>query len=121
MIRIWGGGIYPLDEFSDACDEYGVMIYMDMMYAQGGHGAMTPITVADQERELRHQIRRQSHHPSIVGWTGWSDSDAFSICRAVRLANPKGITIAEPLPSQRHGGDGDDRCQCQRLPGASSS
>jgi len=101
VIRIWGGGIYPLDEFSDACDEYGVMIYMDMMYAQGGHGAMTPITVADQERELRHQIRRQSHHPSIVGWTGWQDGDAFSICRAVRLANPKSITIAAMSVSRR--------------------
>jgi hypothetical protein len=37
------------------------MILMDMMYAQGGHGAMIPITEADQERELRYQVR--DHHP----------------------------------------------------------
>lgn len=75
LLRIWGGGIYPLAEFNDACDEEGVMIYMDMMYAQGGHGASVPLTNGDQERELRHQIRRQAHHPSIIGWTGCNECE----------------------------------------------
>eukprot|EP01052_Picozoa_sp_SAG31_P017594 SAG31_NODE_1211_length_9376_cov_2.931767_7_plen_109_part_00 len=51
------------------------MVYMDMMYAQGGHGAMEPITVADQERELRYQIRRLSHHASIIGWSGCNECE----------------------------------------------
>ena len=36
MIRVWGGGIFPLDEFSSACDEEGVMVFADLMYAQVG-------------------------------------------------------------------------------------
>eukprot|EP01116_Phalansterium_solitarium_P018951 TRINITY_DN5166_c2_g1_i1.p1 TRINITY_DN5166_c2_g1~~TRINITY_DN5166_c2_g1_i1.p1 ORF type:complete len:461 (-),score=159.37 TRINITY_DN5166_c2_g1_i1:31-1413(-) len=35
--RLWGGGIYPFDAWYDACDELGVLIYHDVMYAQGGH------------------------------------------------------------------------------------
>ena len=81
LTGIWGGGIYPLKEFSDACDEQGVMIFMDMMFAQGGHGATDwtghdrDSTTADQERELRYQIRRQSHHPSIIGWSGCNECE----------------------------------------------
>ena len=36
MLRVWGGGIYPLDEFFDACDRLGIMIYQDMMYGTDG-------------------------------------------------------------------------------------
>jgi beta-mannosidase len=76
LIRVWGGGIYPLNEFSDTCDEEGVMIFLDLMYAQGGHGATEPgITAAGQDRELRHQIRRQSHHPSIIGFSGCNECE----------------------------------------------
>ena len=63
---IWGGGSYPMDELLSAADEFGVMILEDLAFAQGGHGATDwrGRVAADQERELRHQIRRQSHFPS---------------------------------------------------------
>ena len=32
-IRVWGGGIYPHDYFFDACDEYGLVVFNDLMFA----------------------------------------------------------------------------------------
>ena len=33
--RLWGGGIFQFDAWYDACDEFGILIYHDMMFAQG--------------------------------------------------------------------------------------
>ena len=49
---------------------YGVLVYHDMQYASTGGGTHGPIASTEQELELRHQIRRLSHHPSIVLWDG---------------------------------------------------
>jgi hypothetical protein len=70
-LRVWGGGIYFPTEFYDACDEYGVMVYHDMAYASNGNGGTHgPIATPTQDAELRHQIRRLSHHAAIVIWDG---------------------------------------------------
>ena len=57
----------------DACDELGIMVYHDMQYAQKGH---SPRNNPVQDAELRHQIRRLSHHPAIV----LVSADTFSTC-----------------------------------------
>jgi beta-mannosidase len=44
-----------------------------MQYASTGGGSHGPIATATQEAELRHQIRRLSHHPSIVLWDGCNE------------------------------------------------
>lgn len=69
-LRVWGGGVFYPDAFYDACDEQGVLVYHDMQYAQGGHSPSNDTTQAD---ELRHQIRRLSHHPSIALWDGCNE------------------------------------------------
>lgn len=52
------------DSWYDACDEMGVLIYHDAMYAQGGH--VPNNATGHQPEELVYQVRRLSHHPSIV-------------------------------------------------------
>jgi beta-mannosidase len=69
-LRVWGGGMFLPDEWYDACDELGIMVYHDMQYAQGGHA---PKNDAVQDAELRHQIRRLSSHASIVLWDGCNE------------------------------------------------
>ena len=70
VLRVWGGGIFLHGAFYDACDEAGIMLYHDMMYAQLGH---SPQETPTQEAEFRHQVRRLSHHPSIVIWDGCNE------------------------------------------------
>lgn len=69
-LRVWGGGIFLPDAFYDACDESGIFMFHDMMYAQDGH---SPKASSQQDAELRHQVRRLSHHPSICIWDGCNE------------------------------------------------
>uniref|UniRef100_A0A6B2L3J8 beta-mannosidase n=1 Tax=Arcella intermedia TaxID=1963864 RepID=A0A6B2L3J8_9EUKA len=69
-LRVWGGGIFMYDEFYDACDRLGILVYQDMMYAQIGH---FPAATQSQLNELIHQVSRLSHHPSIVLWDGCNE------------------------------------------------
>lgn len=70
IMRIWGGGVYQLESFYDAADEFGVLLYHDIQYAQSGHG---PAVTATQEAELRYQVRRLSHHPAIILYDGCNE------------------------------------------------
>eukprot|EP01006_Ploeotia_vitrea_P031881 TRINITY_DN64165_c0_g1_i1.p2 TRINITY_DN64165_c0_g1~~TRINITY_DN64165_c0_g1_i1.p2 ORF type:complete len:866 (+),score=74.69 TRINITY_DN64165_c0_g1_i1:17-2614(+) len=72
LLRIWGGGIFQFDEFYDECDRLGVIVYHDMMYAQRGH-APEDAPKEWSVWELKYQIRRLSHHPSIVIWDGCNE------------------------------------------------
>jgi len=74
MLRIWGGGIYEADIFYDLCDELGIMVWQDFMFAC----AIYPQT-ADFERnvkeEARHVVERLVNHPSVVIWCGGNETD----------------------------------------------
>eukprot|EP01003_Olkasia_polycarbonata_P005258 NODE_47_length_1953_cov_116.009454_g28_i0.p1 GENE.NODE_47_length_1953_cov_116.009454_g28_i0~~NODE_47_length_1953_cov_116.009454_g28_i0.p1 ORF type:complete len:546 (+),score=77.92 NODE_47_length_1953_cov_116.009454_g28_i0:190-1638(+) len=58
-------------------DELGIMMYQDMMFAQRGH-APHPDNKAE-ELEIRHQVRRLSHHPSIVIWDGCNECNGEGV------------------------------------------
>jgi beta-mannosidase len=87
MLRVWGGGSFYHDAFFDAADEHGVLIYHDMQY-NSGESADTafptatnpslhfPMNSSMQERELRYQIRRLSHHASIAMWDSCNECNA---------------------------------------------
>ena len=69
-LRVWGGGMFLPDAWYDECDKLGIMVYHDMQYAQSGHA---PAGSATEDAELRHMVRRLSHHPSIVMWDGCNE------------------------------------------------
>ncbi|MFC3076060.1 beta-mannosidase [Shinella pollutisoli] len=69
MIRVWGGGFYEADWFYDLCDELGLMVWQDFMFACN----LYPSTVDFLDNvaaEVDYQVRRLSSHPSIVLWCG---------------------------------------------------
>lgn len=72
-VRVWGGGIFLPRAWFDACDEFGIMVYHDMMYP--GHKEHAPASTTDQQLEVRHNVRRLAHHPSIVIWDGENSDD----------------------------------------------
>ncbi|MDF1567524.1 MAG: glycoside hydrolase family 2 protein [Spirochaetaceae bacterium] len=69
MLRLWGGGQYEKDVFYDICDEMGIMVWHDMMFSCSLYPADKDF-LADVDAEIRHQVRRLKHHPSIVLWCG---------------------------------------------------
>ncbi|MCW3161725.1 beta-mannosidase [Chryseobacterium oryctis] len=74
MIRIWGGGIYEGDEFYKACDENGILVWQDFMFA----GSFYPADENFQqnvELEVKDQINRLQNHPSLALWCGNNEID----------------------------------------------
>jgi beta-mannosidase len=68
MIRVWGGGIYEDDAFYDACDELGLMVWQDFLFACA---AYPEHLLADEvEAEARDNVTRLMPHPSLVLWNG---------------------------------------------------
>jgi beta-mannosidase len=69
MLRVWGGGIYEDDLFYDLCDEAGILVWQDFMFAC----AMFPGNEAflnNIKEEAADNIKRLRNHPSIALWCG---------------------------------------------------
>ena len=72
MLRVWGGGIYPSDDFFNICDSLGILVWQDFMYA----GTMYPYDEAflkNAEIEAVEQVRRLASHPSLALWCGGNE------------------------------------------------
>jgi beta-mannosidase len=70
MLRVWGGGYYPDDAFFDACDEMGILVWMDFPFACAPYPGNNPEFQENVRAELTDQVRRLRHHPSIAVWCG---------------------------------------------------
>nr|WP_321152295.1 glycoside hydrolase family 2 protein [uncultured Acetatifactor sp.] len=68
-IRIWGGGYFPDDFFYDVCDERGLVIWHDFMFACASY-ELNAAFEANVSAEIRQNIRRLRSHPSIGLWCG---------------------------------------------------
>ena len=69
MLRVWGGGIYENDIFYDLCDEKGILVWQDFMFAC----AMYPGDIeflASVQKEAEQQVKRLRNHSSIALWCG---------------------------------------------------
>ena len=69
FIRVWGGGIYPDDWFYDKCDELGLIVWQDFMFACSAY-RLTDEFRETTENEIAHNIIRLRHHPSLGLWCG---------------------------------------------------
>lgn len=68
-IRVWGGGYYPEDYFFDLCDEYGLIVWQDMMFACSEY-AMTDEFRDNIGQEITQNMKRIRHHASLGLWCG---------------------------------------------------
>ena len=82
MLRVWGGGIYENDIFYELCDQMGIMIWQDMMFACADIPEEKPEFMENVKKEIDYQIRRLRCHPSIVLWSGGNEK-VGSICKQV--------------------------------------
>ena len=103
FIRIWGGAIYPDDYFYDLCDEHGILLFHDLMFAC----AFYPVDDAFLENvraEVTDNVKRARNHASLALWSGnneveltlniLSDPDALAALEAL------GGSAQQMLPEQ---------------------
>lgn len=99
MIRVWGGGIYENDLFYDLCDEMGLMVWQDFMFACSTY----PVEGAWEEsvrQEAIDNVRRLRNHSSIVLWCGGNECmDAWynwGWKSRMEKTNPEGALLVGP-------------------------
>ncbi|MCR4763618.1 MAG: glycoside hydrolase family 2 protein [Lachnospiraceae bacterium] len=81
MIRIWGGGYYPSDDFYDLCDELGLIVWQDFMFACASY----ELDDAFEETilsEIRDNVRRLRHHACLGLWCGNNEVETQTLDRA---------------------------------------
>jgi beta-mannosidase len=85
MVRVWGGGIYESEDFYDLCDELGLMVWQDFMFActiYPGDAAF----VASVRDEAGQQVRRLRHRACLALWCGNNEIEQLN---AELLADPQ--------------------------------
>ncbi|KAK5809879.1 glycoside hydrolase superfamily [Linnemannia elongata] len=78
MIRIWGGGRYETDDFYQLCDELGIMVWQEFMFAC----ALYPtdrLFLENVQQEVKDQVNRLMCHPSIILWSGNNENQEFMV------------------------------------------
>ncbi len=69
MLRVWGGGIYEHEAFYDACDEQGLLVWQDFMFACGLYPANAEF-LRSVRAEAEAAVKRLRHHPCLALWCG---------------------------------------------------
>jgi len=85
MLRVWGGGIYEHEAFYEACDEMGLLVWQDFMFACGLYPA-NPAFQASVRAEAEAAVKRLRHHACLALWCG--NNEDYMLAESVGLAGP---------------------------------
>ncbi|KAG7458795.1 hypothetical protein MATL_G00224440 [Megalops atlanticus] len=75
MLRVWGGGVYEQEDFYSLCDDLGIMIWQDFMFACALYPTESEFLQTVRE-EVTHQVRRLKSRPSVIVWSGNNENEA---------------------------------------------
>jgi beta-mannosidase len=70
LLRVWGGGTYTPHALLEACDELGVLVWHDLLFACARYPADDPQFLAEVREEVTWAVRELAAHPSLVVWCG---------------------------------------------------
>lgn len=70
MIRIWGGGYYGSDHLYDLCDENGILVWQDFMFACLMYPFYEEEYLNNVLNEIKYNVKRVMHHASLALWCG---------------------------------------------------
>jgi len=79
MLRVWGGGIYEDDVFYDTCDELGICVWQDFMFACAAYPTFLKGFLDNVKAEARDAIIRLRHHPSLALWCGNNELEMMNV------------------------------------------
>ncbi len=81
LVRIWGGGVTPCDEFFEAADRHGLLVWSDFWITGDTQGEFKgspdwPLEANIFIRNVKSTILRIRNHPSLLVWTGGNEGHA---------------------------------------------
>ena len=79
MLRVWGGGLYEHDAFYEYCDEMGIMVFQDFMFACSDLPENDPAWEKNALADCEYQVKRLRNHPCIVYWCGGNEKTGCCI------------------------------------------
>jgi beta-mannosidase len=74
MLRVWGGGIYENDIFYDLCDQKGLLVWQDFMFACNMYPGDTGF-IENVKEETVQKVKRLRNHPCLALWCGNNEID----------------------------------------------
>ena len=80
-IRVWGGGYYPDDWFFDICDELGLIVWQDFMFACASY-ELDAAFARNITAEIRDNVRRIRHHACLGLWCGNNEMETQTLDEA---------------------------------------
>ncbi len=99
-VRVWGGGYYPTDDFYDFCDENGILVWQDLMFACAAYN----ISDADFRKLITEEtivnVERFRHHASVFIISGDNEcEDGINGHGAPKMENYRYMSeeILQPL------------------------
>lgn len=75
MLRVWGGGIYERDIFYKTCNEQGILVWQDFMFACALYPDYNKNFMENVEKEITCVVKRLRNHPSLAIWCGNNEND----------------------------------------------
>jgi beta-mannosidase len=87
MLRVGGTTLYESDAFYDACDELGILIFQDFMFANMDYPVTDSAFAAEVREEVRYQLSRFEGRPSLAVLCGGSEIEQ----QVAMLGLPRGL------------------------------
>jgi len=95
MLRVWGGGIYEDEYFYNLCDEKGIMLWHDFMFACAYYPDDNEEFLKNFDEEIEKIVKKLRNHPSIVLWCG--NNENHTIYYSEKKKNPEKIFYGKYL------------------------
>lgn len=73
LLRVWGGGIYESDDFYAECDERGLLVWQDFLFACAAYPEEQPLW-GEVSAEAEDAVDRLASHPSLIIWNGANEN-----------------------------------------------
>jgi beta-mannosidase len=75
MLRVWGGGMYGGEEFYDACDRNGILVWQDFIFACSAYPLYDESFLDNVHGEVADNVRRIRHRASLALWCGNNENE----------------------------------------------
>lgn len=99
MLRIGGTMVYEQDAFYELCDELGIMVWQDFMFANMDYPFSDPVFASNVEDEIRQQLHRLQSHVCIAAYCGGSEIQQQAAMMGLPAADWSNAFFEQALPS----------------------